>query len=73
MNFYIPNNLELDEHVAKYPPTGISYFKPIKLAYILDIMTSSAEKDLVNGYKNINAAMLKRRVDNYNEYLRYLV
>ena len=70
---YIPNNMDIDEHIAKYPTICIRHFKPIKLAYILDIMTSSVDKDLVNGYKNLNAEILKKRIDNYNEYLKYLV
>lgn len=73
IKFYIPNNLNIDDHIKKYDPINIKHFKRIKLAYILDIMTSSMDQDLVDGYKNLNAIILKKRIDNYNEYLTYLV
>ena len=73
MKFYIPDNFNLEELINEYPPTGMKYFKPIKLIYILDILTSHINKDLVDGYKNLNAEILKTRIDNYNQYLTYLV
>ena len=71
--FYIPDNFNLEELIYEYPPKGIKHFKPIKLIYILDILTSHLDIDLINGYKNLNAEILKMRIDNYNQYLKYLV
>ncbi len=71
--FYIPNNLDLEKLIYEYPPSEIKHFKPIKLIYILDILISHMDKDLVDGYKNLNAEILKTRIDNYNQYLNYLV
>ena len=73
IKFYIPNNLNLEEHIKQYPTTDIKPFKIIKLAYIIDILTSHMNVDLVDGYKNLNAEILKTRIDNYNKYLSYLV
>lgn len=73
MKFYIPDNLNLEEHIKQYPIKEIKHFKTIKLVYILDILTSHMNIDLVDGYKNLNAEILKKRIDNYNQYLNYLV
>jgi len=72
---FLPQNLNLDEILQKNPPP----FKHHKdnFIHIMNLLTElpSKKKDLLQGkgYIPINAALLKKRVHNYTQYLKYLM
>ena len=74
-NYFIPFNLEIDELVLnKYPK--FKPFKKEKLLYILTLINSvrSSNKDLVfESYSPLNSTLLQSYVQNYKDYLNYLI
>lgn len=74
---YIPENLDIDELVEKYPP-NINRFHKDKLAYVVSLIYSIPMRlkdydfQLQDGYVPINSLILKTRVREYKEYLEYL-
>jgi hypothetical protein len=74
-NYYVPFNLKIDELVSNNYPK----FKPFskeKLLYILTLINNvrSSNKDLVfESYSQLNSTLLQNWVQNYKEYLNYLI
>ena len=73
--YYIPHNLRLDELVHENYPK-FKPFKKQKLAYILSILNKLriSNKDLLfDSYTPLNAQLLQKYVNNYKDYLNYLI
>jgi len=71
---YLPQNLDLEQHLEKYPPgAGIS---PMHLHYILNqihkIPGYCKDMELVNGFVPLSATKLKNKIRNYKQCLTYL-
>lgn len=77
MKYYVPNNLDIDQHINLYIPSNIIPFQKSKLLYILDLVTTIPANnkglELSNGFVPINAKMLQTKVRNYKQYLDYLI
>ena len=75
---YIPENLDVDVLVSDNNP-DILGFKKDKLIYIISLIYSIPVRlkdydfEAENGYVPINSEILKTRVREYNEYLKYLI
>ena len=77
MKQFIPKNLNLDEHLENHPPKEIKSFQKDNLIYIISLISeipANMERfDSYNGYVPINARTLKKKVNNYRQYLKYLL
>lgn len=75
---YIPRNLNIDELISNYPP-NIHRFHKDKLMYIINLIYSIPMRikdfdfEAEDGYVPINSEILKFRVREYADYLKYLV
>ena len=75
MNFYLPENLDLDRLIRNNPP-NFRPFKRDKLRYILHLINaiSLLNKDkLYDEYTYVNAKALQKVIQNYKKYLDYLI
>lgn len=80
---YVPQNLNIDELIEKYPPQFDFEFKKDELLYIVSLLISIAESLKNNqeyqknaakqGYVPIHSSAAQQKVRNYNSYLNYLV
>ena len=71
---YIPENINLDEMVYKNRPK-FKPFKRDKLAYIVSLLHEIPlykEEYRETGYIPLNSTVLKRKITNYKDYLKYL-
>lgn len=75
--FYIPNNLNLEKHIEKYPTKDIRPFKIIKLAYLLDrisvILVYNKDHATKEFYTPLHAKILQKYIQNYKQYIQYAV
>lgn len=73
---FIPENLNVDELIQKFPPTGISKFNANHLLYIAGLIYSlklrREKSDKETGFTKINSTALRSKVRNYKSYLWYL-
>lgn len=75
---YIPRNLDIDELISKYPP-NIPRFQKDKLMYIISLIyyipmrLKKFDFEAEDGYIPINSEILKFRVREYPDYLKYLL
>src|ERR1043165_8275431 len=75
--FWIPNNLNIDEHLENYDFSNIDGFNKDKLHYLLHLISDipSCNKDKVTetGYISLNATLLQKWVANYKQYIDLLI
>jgi hypothetical protein len=75
MNFYLPENLDLDSLIRNNPP-NFKNFKRDKLRYFLHLINAIAllNKDkLYDEYTCINAKALQTIIQNYKQYVSYVI
>lgn len=75
MNFYLPENLDLDSLIRNNPPS-FSNFKRDKLRYFLHLINAIPllNKDKIyDEYTCINAKALQKVIQNYKEYTNYAI
>ena len=75
MNFYIPNNLNIDELIRTTPHKMLSFNKE-KALFIIDtiIMGGANGRENSAGYVTVNATVLTDVLGNpYKRYVRYLI
>lgn len=74
---FIPNNLNIVKFVEKNKPINIIGFKIDKLIHILNLIyyIPANNKDLViiDSYVPIYSVLLKKKIENYKDYLNYLI
>ena len=79
MALYLPESVNLEDTIKKYPPYDIKNFKKDKLIYILDLITklpSSNRKinlKIKKGFVPLSAKALQDKVPDYSRYLEYLI
>jgi hypothetical protein len=74
-NYYVPFNLNIDELVSNNYPK-FKPFKKEKILYIFTLINSvrSSNKDLLfESYSQLNSTLLQNWIQNYKEYLNYLI
>ncbi len=72
---FVPKNLDL-EYLAQKNPPNFKPFKLDKLKYILSLISELrvSNKDLLfEDYTPINASLLQKKIQNYKDYLNYLI
>lgn len=75
MNFYLPENLDLDSLIRNNPP-NFRPFKRDKLRYFLHIINAIPllNKDkLYDEYTYINAKVIQTVIQNYKQYISYAI
>ena len=75
MTIFLPRNLELATLIYNNPPSFKPY-KTDKLRYIIHLITirSQFKKDLLcEEYVPLNAQLLQKKIQNYAQYLTYLI
>lgn len=76
MTFYLPETLDLDAHIEKFPHT-INPFKKDKLAYLLHLINAipATNKNIGSTFDlvHLNSTAMQRVVKNYKDYLEYAV
>jgi hypothetical protein len=74
---YIPSNLDIDNHLKKFPPNEIPSFSPDKLKYIIGLISSIPSNNKLlkinEGFVPIHAATLQNNIKDYRLYLDYLL
>jgi hypothetical protein len=77
MKVFVPENLEVDKLLKRYPPKNIANFKKEHLLYIIHLITAipATNKDLeiYEGFIPIYSKVLQNKVRNYRQYLDYLI
>jgi len=73
---FIPNNLSIVKFVEQHPPVDIKGFKIDKLVHILHLLylipANNKSLAVVDGYVPIYSVLLKKKIENYKDYLDYL-
>jgi hypothetical protein len=73
---FIPNNLNIVKFVDKHKPINIQGFKIDKLVHILNLLylipANNKSLVVVDGYVPIFSVLLKKKIENYRDYLNYL-
>lgn len=75
MTVFLPRNLHLDTLIYENRPT-FKPFKSDKLRYIIHLITTRSQfkKDLLcDEYVPLNAQLLQGKIQNYTQYLNYLI
>src|SRR5665647_2000875 len=77
MNFYLPNNLNIEKFLVEHPPE-IEGFDKWKLLYFVHLVSylPSVSKKLrheESGFVNLSSVAMQQTVHNYKEYLAYLL
>jgi hypothetical protein len=76
-SYFIPGNLDVDFLITQFPTDNIAGFKKERLLYIIDLITSipanNRDLEMFNDYVPIYSQLLRRRVRNYHDYLKYLI
>lgn len=77
MKLYLPVNLDLDQLIYDNPrPSTFNPYKKDKLMYIIHLLSAMPlmNKDLLfEDFIPLNAQMLQKCIQNYNDYLKYLI
>ncbi len=77
MKLYLPENLDLDQLIYDNPrPATFNPYKKDKLVYIIHLLNAMPlmNKDLLSDdFISLNAQMLQKFIQNYNDYLNYLI
>ena len=77
MKYFIPANFDVDKLIRENPPTKIRKFSKDKLLYILHLITSipatNKDLELYKGFVPIHSTTLQKKINNYREYLNYLI
>ena len=73
---FIPNNLNIVKFVDKHKPINIQGFKIDKLVHILNLLylipANNKSLVVVDGFVPIDSVLLKKKIENYRDYLDYL-
>jgi hypothetical protein len=73
---FIPNNLNIVKFLEQHPPFNIVGFKIDKLVHILNLLylipANNKSLIVVDGYVPIYSVLLKKKIENYRDYLDYL-
>jgi hypothetical protein len=74
---FIPKNLNIVKFVQQHPPDNIQGFKIDKLVHILNLLylipANNKSLIIVDGYVPIFSELLKKRIENYIDYINYLI
>lgn len=75
-SFYIPADLNIDDHIKSFPPTEIEKFDQCKLLYILHLIlylpTVNEDNQNKAGYTHLSSELLRKKISDYKDYLDYL-
>lgn len=71
MHIFIPIELDLDKLIEEFPPEGIKSFNKDKLAYLISIRSYNISSYYIG--PEPSARTMKAVVDNYKEYIDYLL
>lgn len=73
---YLPENLDIEAHLQRFPPDQIDGFSKENLIYILSLLLSipATNKDIaekLKGWVPISSKILANKIKNYRAYLDY--